>query len=117
MIYFHFSLEDYEPNKDLELLFDFFNHEFQHMSHLSISNIFRMVFLYFCNYFHLEYFMSGFPLLFQLCSHITQGHIPCQITHAFGVVHLLAMTKPLGGVYSIVVREVLYRFISHTLCL
>jgi hypothetical protein len=66
------------------------------MLHLSTSNI------------HLEDFMSGFPLLFQLCSHIAQGHIPCQITHVFEVAHLLAMTKPLGGVCSIAVGDMLY---------
>jgi len=56
--------------------------------------------------------MSGFPHLFQLCFHITQGHIPCQIAHIFRVTCLLAMTKLLGGVRPIIVRETLYRFTS-----
>jgi hypothetical protein len=39
--------------------------------------------------------------LFQLCFHITQGHIPCQNTHVLKVVHLLTMTKPSCGVCPI----------------
>jgi len=74
-------------------------------------------FKYLQNYFHLKDLMSGFPLLFQLCFHIAQGHIPCQITHVFGVVHFLAMTKPLGAICSIAMGEMLYWFISHILCL
>jgi hypothetical protein len=52
-----------------------------------------------------KYPTSGFPQLFQLCFHIAQGHIPFQIAHVIGIAHLLAMTKPLGGVHPIVVGE------------
>jgi hypothetical protein len=37
-----------------------------------------------------------------------QGYIPRQIINILGAARLLTMTKPLGGVCSIVVREVLY---------
>jgi hypothetical protein len=46
-------------------------------------------------------------------SHITQGHIPCRIAHILGAPHLLAMTKFLGGVRLLIVRETLYQFTSH----
>jgi hypothetical protein len=60
--------------------------------------------------------MSGFPQRFQLCSHITQGHIPHWITHIFGATHFLTMTKPSSGVHPITIRETLYRLTRCTLC-
>jgi hypothetical protein len=68
------------------------------MLHLYASDPFVMVFEHLKGCFHLEDFASGFPQLFQLCSHITQGHIPHQIAHILGVACLLTMTKPLSGV-------------------
>jgi hypothetical protein len=78
------------------------------MPNLSASDIFGMVFEHFQNYFHPKKFISGFPQLFQLCSHISQGHIPCQIAHIFGVAPLLTMTKLFGGVHPIAIGEALY---------
>ncbi len=90
---------------------------FQHMLHLSTSGIFGMVFEHFRDYFHFEDSTNGFLQLFQLCFHITQGHIPPQITHVLGAAHLLAMTNPSGGVHSIVIGETLYQLTNHILCL
>ncbi len=59
---------------------------------------------------------NGFPQLFQLCSHITQGHIPRWIAHILKIVHLLTTTKPLGGICPIVMKGALYHFISWPLC-
>jgi hypothetical protein len=87
------------------------------MLHLSASGPSRMVFEHLRNNFHLEDLASGFPQLFQLCFHITQGHNPPQITRVLGAAYLLAMTKPLGGISPIAVGETLYRLISRALCL
>jgi hypothetical protein len=54
------------------------------MPHLFVSNFSRIVFEQFWNCFHPKNFASGFPQLFQLCSHIAQGHIPCWIAHLWG---------------------------------
>jgi hypothetical protein len=89
---------------------------FQHIQNLSISGHFGIVFEHLWDYFQLEDSVGGFPQLFQLCSHITQGHIPCWITHILGVVHLLVMTKPLGGVCPIVIKKALYWLIGRNLC-
>jgi hypothetical protein len=78
------------------------------MLHLSASGPFGMVLKHFWDYFHLEDSASGFFQLFQICFHIAQGHISPQITHILGTIHLLAMTKPSGGVCPIVVGETLY---------
>jgi hypothetical protein len=86
------------------------------MPNLSISGFYGMVFKHFQNCFHLKSFVNGFLQLFQLCFHIAQGHIPCQIAHILGVACVLAIIKPLGGVLPIIVREVLYQFTSHALC-
>jgi hypothetical protein len=86
------------------------------MPHLLANRFFKMVFEHIVNYFHPRDSTSGFLQLFQLCFHIAQGHIPAQITHILGTVHLLAMTKPSDGIRPIVAGETLYQFISHALC-
>jgi hypothetical protein len=114
--YFPLFLEDYELNKNLELSFDYFKLLFQRMPHLLTSGHFGMAFEHLWDCFHLEDLVSGFPQLFQLCFHITQGHIPPKIAHFFGVAHLLAMTKPSSGVCPIIMGETLYQFTSYALC-
>jgi hypothetical protein len=86
------------------------------MLNLFASGIFEMVFKHFRNYFHHKKITSGFPQLFQLCYHISQGHIPCQIAHILGVSPLLTMTKPSGGIHPLAIGEVLYQLTSHVLC-
>jgi hypothetical protein len=78
------------------------------MPNLFASGPYGMVFEHFQNYFHFEDFANGFLQLFQFCSHITQGHISCQIAHILGVAYLLAIIKRLGGAHPIVVKEILY---------
>jgi len=87
------------------------------MPHLSISGPSGMGFEHFRDCFHPKYSISGFPHFFQFFSHIIKCHISLRIAHVFGMAHLLAMTKPLGGVHRIAVGETLYQFTSHTLCL
>ncbi len=114
--YFPFFLKNYELDQDLKLSFNSFKLTFQCMPHLLTSGLFGMVFEHLQNHFHLENSMNGFPQFFQLCFHITQGHIPPQIAHVLGTTHLLTMTKLSGGVHPIVMGEALYRLISHNLC-
>jgi hypothetical protein len=64
------------------------------MSHLLASGHSGMVFEHLQDCFHLKDLVSEFPKLFQLCSHIAQGHIPPQIACVLGVARLLALTKP-----------------------
>jgi hypothetical protein len=78
------------------------------MLNLFTSGIFGMAFEHFQNYFHPKNVTSGFPQLFQLYSHTSQGHSPCQIAHIFGVAPLLTMTKPSDGVHPIAIGEALY---------
>jgi len=108
--YIPFFLKDYKLNQDLKLSFDSFKLSFQHMPDLLASGHSRMGFEHFRDCFHLEDLVSGYSSLFQFSYHIAKGHIPPQITHVLGMVHLLAMTKPLGGVHPITVGETLYQF-------
>jgi hypothetical protein len=78
------------------------------MPNLSTCGTFGMVFEHQEDYFHPKDSMSGFPQLFQFCSHVAQGHIPRQIAHILGATHFLAMTKPIGGVHPIAVKKTLY---------
>jgi hypothetical protein len=59
-----------------------------------------------------KWILSIVPNLFSYCLSL---YAP-QIARVFGVVHLLTMTKPLGGIHPIVVGETLYRFTSDILC-
>jgi hypothetical protein len=79
------------------------------MPHLFANNPSRMFFEHLKNYFHLEDFANEFSQLFQLCFHITQGHIPRRIAHIFEMVHILTMTKHLGGIHPIVMEKTLCR--------
>jgi hypothetical protein len=106
--YFSLFFKDYELDHDLELSSNSFKLAFQCMLHLSASGPSRMIFEHLWDYFHLEDSTHGNPQLFQLCFHIAR---------VLGAAHLLAMTKPLGGVRPIVVGESLYRFTSCVLCL
>jgi hypothetical protein len=113
--YFSLFLEDCEPEYDLELSSNFSKLAFHRMLHLLASDHFGMVFEHHRNFFHPKDLVSGFFQLFQLCFHITQGHIPPQIACILGAAYLLTMTKPLRGVHPIVVGET-YRLTSHALC-
>jgi hypothetical protein len=86
------------------------------MPRLSTIGFSKMVFEHLQNCFHPEDFACGFPQLFQLYSHIAQGHIPCRITHILEATCLLGTTKLLGGIHPIVVGEELYVFTICALC-
>jgi hypothetical protein len=86
------------------------------MPNLSTSNISGMVFKQLQKKIHPKDSVNGFPQRFQLCSHIAQGHISHQNAHILEVTCLLTMTKPLGGVHPIIIRETLYQFTSRVLC-
>ncbi|KAL2653584.1 hypothetical protein R1flu_021712 [Riccia fluitans] len=58
---------------------------------------------------------SGFDLLFDLCTHIAQGRVFASTAYLLGASRLLALEKPSGGVRPIVVGEVLYQLVAHTL--
>jgi hypothetical protein len=75
------------------------------MLHLLASGPSRMIFEHLWDYFHLIDSTNGFPLLFQLCFHIAQGHIPPQIAHVLATTHLLTVTKPSCGVRPIILTH------------
>jgi hypothetical protein len=109
-------LEDYELNQNFELSFDSFKLTFQHITKLSTSGPFKMALKHLWVCFHPKDSASGFPQSFQLYSHVAQGHIQRWIAHTLGPAHLLAMTKPLGGIHPITIGETLYWLTSHVLC-
>jgi len=53
-------LKDYELDHDLKLSSDFFKLAFQHMSHLSASDLSRMNFEHLQNHFHMKDSINGF---------------------------------------------------------
>ncbi len=109
--------EKYETYHEFEFSSNSFMLAFQHISHLSISGPFGMVFKHLSNCFHPKDSKHGFRWLFQLCFHITQGHIPRWIAHVLGAAHLLAMTKLSSRISPIVMGKMLYWFTSYISCL
>jgi hypothetical protein len=49
-----------------------------------------------------------------MCSYVVAGHIFKSITKALGVVRMLALAKPLGGIQQIVLGEVFYQLMNKT---
>jgi hypothetical protein len=68
-----------------------------------------MVFEHLWDFFHLKDSTTEFSQLFQFFSHITKGHIPRRIAHILETIHVLTMTKPLGGIHPISLGETLYQ--------
>ncbi|KAL2610702.1 hypothetical protein R1flu_029275 [Riccia fluitans] len=74
-----------------------------------------MVFELLRDCFTLEDPASGFDLLFELCTHTTQGRLFAPMAYFLGASRLLALEKPSRGVRPIAVGEVLYRLIARSL--
>jgi hypothetical protein len=60
------------------------------------------------NYFVLDDFISDFDLIFEICEHITHGHVPPLVSHLFITSRPLALEKQMKGVQPLVIREVIY---------
>ncbi len=60
--------------------------------------------------------MSGFNLFLKIW-HIAQGHVPPLISHLFSTSQFLALEKQFGCIHPIVIGEVTYRLIAHTLAI
>ncbi len=106
-----------QPNSDLEFSLDSFRSIFIRSLHLLACDFLSMLFEHLKNLFDLEDSTSGFPQLFQVCSHVVIGHILRPIAQVFGVARLLALAKPFGSIQLIIVGEILYWLVSRTLCL
>ncbi len=52
-----------------------------------------------------------------MTSHVVAHHIPRSIAEAFGATKFLALAKPSRSIQLIMIKEVLYRLVSRTLCL
>jgi hypothetical protein len=53
---------------------------------------------------------SGFNLFFEICAHISHGHVPPSISHLFVALQLLALEKQAKGV-----RPMIYWLVTRTL--
>jgi len=76
-----------------------------------------MVFEHLQNIFDPKDLDNGFSHLFLVCSFVVTWRILESIAKAFGVVKLLTLVKPFGGIRSIAIGEVLYQLVNRTLCL
>jgi hypothetical protein len=76
-----------------------------------------MVYELLWDFFVLNNSTSGFYFFFEMCKHIVRGHFPQSISHMFVASQLLALEKQTKGVWPIMIREVIYQLITHTLAI
>jgi hypothetical protein len=75
-----------------------------------------MVFEHLQDLFDLEDSTNNFLKLFLMYSYVVIGRIPKNITKALGVVKLLALVKPCGGIWPIAIDETFYQMVNRTFC-
>jgi hypothetical protein len=61
--------------------------------------------------------MSGLNFYFEVCGHITQGHVPLSISHFLSTFRLLPLEKQLRDICSIMIGEVTYHLVAYTLAI
>jgi hypothetical protein len=76
-------VNDFNPKMDLILDKEAFISVLTHSPHLSFNNPSNMVYelLQYC--FVLDDFISGFDFCFEICKHITHGHVPPSVSCMF----------------------------------
>jgi hypothetical protein len=52
-----------------------------------------------------------------VCSFVVTWRILGNIAKAFGVVKLLALAKPFGGIWPLAIGKVIYQLVNKTFCL
>jgi hypothetical protein len=60
-------------------------------------------------------FASGFDLFFEICKHITHGHVPPLVSCLLVALQLLVLEKQIRGVRPITIGKVIYQLVAHTL--
>jgi hypothetical protein len=60
------------------------------------------------NYFVLDDFINDFDLIFEICEHITRGHVPPLVSHLLITSRPLVLEKQIRGVQPLVIGKVIY---------
>ncbi len=76
-----------------------------------------MVYELLCDCFVLNNFVSGFDLFFEVCGHITQGHVPPSVLHLLFTSWFIVLEKQSKGIHLVTIGDVTYRLIAHTLAI
>jgi hypothetical protein len=67
------------------------------------------------DYFILDDYVSAFDLFFKVCEHITWGHVPPLILCFLSAFRLLGLEKQYGSICPIMISDVTYHLVAHTL--
>jgi hypothetical protein len=110
-------VNDFHPKIEVTLNQDAFNFDFVFLSHFSLDGPSSMVHELLRNYFVPNDSTSGFNLFFEVCGHITQGHVPLSISHLFFRSQLLMLKKQFGNIHPIAFSEVTYHLVVCTLAI
>jgi hypothetical protein len=60
---------------------------------------------------------SGFDLFFEVFGHIVQGHVPPSVSFLFFTYQLLTLEKQSRNIYPIMINDVTYCLVVHTLAI
>jgi len=108
-------VDDFNLEMDLVLDKKAFIYALMHSPHLSSDSLLNMVYELVWHCFVLNDFANGFDFCFEICMHITCGHVPPSVSHMFVTTWLLVLGKQVGGVRLIMIGKVIYRLVAYTL--
>jgi hypothetical protein len=85
-----------------------------HPYYLSIRGFLGMVFKHIWDLFNLKDLASGFCQSLMMCSYVLARCIFMNKIVAFGVIWILVLTKPFGGIWPISLDKVFYQLMNRT---
>jgi hypothetical protein len=91
-------VDDFHLETNLTLDRKTFIYTLTHSPCLSSNNPLILVYELLQDYFVFEDFTNDFDLIFEICEHITHGHVPPSISHLFIASQLLASKKQIEGI-------------------
>jgi hypothetical protein len=112
--FLHF-VNDFHPEMDLVLDKEAFISILTHSPCLSFGGPSSMVYKLLGDCYVPDNFANGFDLFFEICRHIACGHVLPSLSHLLVALRLLVLDKQVRGIQPIMIGEVIYRLVAHTL--
>jgi hypothetical protein len=101
-------VDDFHLEIDLALDRKTFIYTLTHSPCLSSNSPLILVYERLQDYFVLDDSTSDFDLIFEICEHITHGHVPPLVSHLLVASRLLVLEKQIESIQPLVIGEVIY---------